>query len=176
MSPMRIIGYEPSMNTDGRLSRPASAALLVGSIVVCFGAAALGGLATASGVQSWYPSLDRPPWTPPGWVFGPVWTVLYTLMAVAAWDVARRGLRPARSALALFGVQLALNTLWSPVFFALHWLWTALFVLSALWVAVALCIRAFWRHSRVAALLLAPYLTWLTIAWTLNAWIAWFNT
>ena len=158
---------------DQRLRAVPSAALLVGFLVLCFGVAAVGGLATAQGVSEWYPTLDKPPWTPPNAAFGPIWTVLYALMAVAAWDVRRRG--PAPGALAWFGVQLALNLLWSPVFFAWQLTGPALVVISLLWLAIVGTMRAFWPHSRLAAGLLVPYLVWISIAWSLNAWIWWFN-
>ncbi len=150
-----------------------SVALLVGFLVVCFGVAALGGAATADGVREWYPALDKPPWTPPNWAFGPVWTTLYTLMAVAGWDVARRG--DAGRPLAWFGAQLALNALWSPVFFGWQLPGPALVVITALWVAIVGTIGSFWSKSRLAAGLLVPYLLWVSIAWSLNAWIWWFN-
>lgn len=147
---------------------------LVASLALCFAVAAVGGLATAAGVAEWYPTLDKPPWTPPNAAFGPIWTVLYAAMAVAAWDVARRGAREARPALALYLLQLGLNLLWSPVFFAWHLLGPALGVITALWVAIAACIVGFWRHSRLAAALMVPVLGWVTVAWSLNAWIWWF--
>jgi len=146
-----------------------SVGLLVGFLALSIGVAALGGLATAEGVAEWYPTLDKPPWTPPRWVFGPVWTTLYTLMAVAAWDVARRGdaLRP----LVWWGAQLALNLLWSPTFFAWRQVGAALVVITLLWAALLGTILAFRRRSALAAGLLVPYLLWVTIAWSLNAWI-----
>jgi translocator protein len=148
---------------------------LIGSLALCFAVAFTGGLATAEGVREWYPTLDKPPWTPPDAAFGPIWTFLYAAMAVAAWDVARRAPRAGRPALALFLVQLALNALWSPVFFAWQETGLALAVISALWAAILACLVAFWRHSRLAAALMVPYLAWVSAAWTLNAWIWWFN-
>lgn len=150
-----------------------SVAILVGFLVLCFGVAAVGGLSTAEGVREWYPALDKPPWTPPNWAFGPIWTTLYTLMAVAAWDVARRG--DAGRPLAWFFAQLGLNALWSPVFFAWQQPGPALVVITALWLAIVATMVAFWPKSRVASFLLAPYLLWVTIAWSLNAWIWAFN-
>ncbi len=158
-----------------RPTSPRSLSWLAGSLALCFAVAAIGGLATAAGVAEWYPTLDKPPWTPPNAAFGPIWTVLYAAMAVAVWDVARRGWRDARSALALYLVQLGLNLLWSPVFFAWHRLGLALAVITALWVAIAACIALFWRHSRLAAALMVPYLGWVSVAWSLNAWIWWFE-
>ncbi len=156
------------------LSTAASAGLLVGLLVLVAVVAAVGGLATANGVAVWYPTLDKPPWTPPNWAFGPVWTTLYTLMAVAMWNIART--RPTdRMAWGVWGLQLGLNLLWSPVFFALRLPWPGLVVIAALWVSIAGCIGVFWSRSRISAALLVPYLVWVSIAASLNAWIASFN-
>lgn len=149
--------------------------VLGGWLLICFGVAGIGGLATAEGVRSWYPGLDTPPWTPPNAAFGPIWTILYAAMAVAAWDITRRPEAPRARLLGAFGAQLALNLAWSPIFFAWHLTGLALVVLTVLWGAVALCIAWFWPHSRLAAGLLVPYLAWLTVAWSLNAWVWWFN-
>jgi tryptophan-rich sensory protein len=157
------------------LSRGASAGLLVGLLVVCFGVAALGGVSTADAVREWYPTLDKPPWTPPNWAFGPIWTFLYASMAVAAWDVIRRGPAPARGATGLFAVQLVFNALWSPVFFAWHQVLPALVIITLLWACIAGCIATFWARSRLAGALMVPYLVWISVAWSLNAWIWWFN-
>ena len=154
-----------------------SAVLLVGSLALVALVAAVGGVATAGSVGDWYEGLDRAPWNPPGWVFGPAWTVLYVLMAVAAWLVAREGLDdPAvRTALLLYGAQLALNLGWSLVFFGLRRPGLALVVILALLVAIAATAAAFHGISPTAAWLLAPYLGWVAFAATLNAWIAFAN-
>jgi tryptophan-rich sensory protein len=154
-----------------------SAALLVASLALVALVAAVGGIATAGSVGDWYEGLDRAPWNPPGWVFGPAWTVLYALMAVAAWLVAREGLDdPAvRTALLLYGAQLALNLGWSLVFFGLRRPGLGLVVILALLVAIALTAVAFHAISPTAAWLLAPYLAWVAFAATLNAWIAFAN-
>jgi len=123
---------------------------------------------TQSGL-TWYQGLARPSWTPPDWLFGPVWTNLYVLMAVAAWLVWRQGgWAGAKAALALFGAQLVLNAAWSPVFFGLERVGAALAVLVALWVAILATAVAFWRCSRVAGILMLPYLAWVTFAGALN--------
>ena len=98
----------------------ASTALLVVSLALVFAVATVGGLASASGLRDWYDGLEKAPWNPPGWVFGPAWTVLYALMAVAAWLVARAGLEATsvRTALVLYVSQLALNLAWSLLFFS----------------------------------------------------------
>ncbi|MDQ3651178.1 MAG: tryptophan-rich sensory protein, partial [Acidobacteriota bacterium] len=95
---------------------------LVVSIVICFGVAALGSLATDPNIDGWYAALRKPSWNPPNWIFGPVWSMLYLLMAVAAWLVwRRRGFAGASLLpLALFGIQLVLNGLWSVLFFGWH--------------------------------------------------------
>ena len=122
---------------------------------------------------SWYAGLDRAPWTPPGWVFPVVWSLLYLAMAVAAARVADRP--GAGLALALFALQITLNTLWTPVFFGIHRAGAALLILGCLWLAVGGMLWAFWRIDRIAGLLIVPYLLWLTIALSLNAWIWRFN-
>ena len=154
-----------------------SAVLLVGSLALVALVAAVGGVATAGSVGDWYEGLDRAPWNPPGWVFGPAWTVLYVLMAVAAWLVAREGLDdPAvRTALLIYGAQLALNLGWSLVFFGLRRPGLGLVVILALLVAIAATAVAFHGISPTAAWLLAPYLAWVAFAATLNAWIAFAN-
>jgi benzodiazapine receptor len=123
------------------------------------------------GFDAWYATIRKPAFTPPGWVFGPVWTTLYLLMGVAAALVWQKGLgsRAVRVALALFLVQLALNALWSPVFFGLHEIGWALFVLVLLWAALVATEYSFLRVSRPAGLLLVPYLLWVSFAMALNA-------
>jgi benzodiazapine receptor len=154
-----------------------SGALLVCSLALVALVAAVGGVATSRSVGDWYEGLDRAPWNPPGWLFGPAWTVLYALMAVAAWLVAREGLDdPAvRTALLLYGAQLALNLGWSLVFFGLRRPGLALVVILVLLVAIAATAVAFHGVSTTAAWLLAPYLAWVAFAATLNAWIAFAN-
>ncbi len=155
----------------GAVQRPLSG--LAGWLALCF-------LAPLSSIwarpDSWYAALVKPSWNPPGWVFGPVWTTLYILMAVAAWLVWRRGgWRGQRRALSWFCAQLALNALWTPLFFGLHRIDLALGEILLLWVAILATIGAFARSSRVAAWLLAPYLAWVSFAtfltftlWNLN--------
>jgi translocator protein len=148
--------------------------LLVASLALVTVVAAAGGAATARSVGDWYEGLDRAPWNPPGWVFGPAWTVLYVLMAVAAWLVAREGLDdPAvRTALLVYGVQLALNLGWSLAFFGLRRPWLGLVVILLLLVAIAVTAVAFHGIVPAAGWLLAPYLAWVAFATTLNAWVA----
>lgn len=123
--------------------------------------------------SDWYGSLSRAPWTPPGWMFPVVWTSLYILMAVAAARVA--ALPGAGMALALFALQIALNTLWTPVFFGAHRTGAGFLIICALWLTVAMMLVAFWRLDRLAGVMIAPYLGWLTIAGSLSFWIWKFN-
>jgi translocator protein len=140
-------------------------------------AGVLGGLATRSSVGSWYLTLDKPSWNPPSWVFGPVWTTLYVLMGVAAWLVWRSA-APAeakRRAARLFWAQLALNVLWSFLFFGLRSPALALGEILVLWAAILLTLRAFWRVRPLAGALLVPYLAWVSYATALTAAITWLN-
>lgn len=154
---------------------------LLGAIVLCQGAGALGAAFTAQGLQQWYPALKKPSFNPPNRLFGPIWTTLYLLMGIAEYLVARQaedqpGTRHlVRRAQALFALQLGLNTAWSFVFFRLRAPLAALAELLGLWVAIVLTIRAFARLSRPAALLLFPYLLWSTFAAILNGAIWWLN-
>ena len=140
---------------------------LLVSILVSFVPAAVGGRFLPG---EWYRALDKPPWTPPGWVFGPAWTALYLSMGVAAWLVWRERLGSrALLPLALFGAQLVLNGLWSWLFFGLRRPDLALADIVALWLAIAATIVAFWGVRPVAGALLLPYLAWVTFATALNA-------
>jgi translocator protein len=141
---------------------------LAGWIALAAVAGALGAVASADAKQ-FYGSLMQPAWAPPARVFGPVWTVLYILMAVAAWLVWReRGWARARGALGLFVVQLALNALWSWLFFAWHRGGWAFADIVALLIALVATVVAFARIRKAAAWLLAPYLAWVSFAAVLN--------
>jgi translocator protein len=140
---------------------------LLGFLLLCWGVAALGGWATSQSVTTWYPEINKPGWNPPSYVFGPVWTILYTLMAVAAWLIWQRGPQ-ARGALVPFVIQLALNLAWSFVFFSMQSPGIAVIDILALWIAIAWTMRAFDNHSRTAAVLLMPYWAWVTFAAALN--------
>jgi len=144
---------------------------LLGFIVLCFAAAGLGGYWTAPSVSpgGWYCQIAKPSWTPPSWLFGPVWTALYLAMAVAGWLVWRRGGWAAhRGALVLFLVQLTLNAIWSGLFFGLHSPGLAMIEILLLWTAILLTALAFFRVSRLAGWLLVPYLLWVSFASVLN--------
>jgi tryptophan-rich sensory protein len=138
-------------------------------IVLCLLVEVIASWATSSSVRSWYVRLQKPAWTPPGWVFGPVWTVLYVSMGIAAWFVWRsRATAAITLPLSLFGVQLGLNLLWSFVFFSWRQPGWAFFEIVLLWLAVAATLLAFWPVSRPAAYLLVPYLSWVSYAAALN--------
>jgi tryptophan-rich sensory protein len=155
-------------------NRRAQAFALVGALLFCYAAAGVGGLLTAAGMRDgWYAQLAKPDWTPPGWVFGPVWTVLYTMMAVAAWLVWRQRNGSGRNkALTVFAVQLALNVVWSALFFALRSPGIAFAEIILLWLAIAATLVSFWRVSTMAFMLMLPYLLWVGFASVLN-WSLW---
>ena len=160
-------------------SRSAQALGLLGWLLFVSVAAALGALASRS-APVFYAELVRPTWAPPAWVFGPVWTTLYTLMGIALyrmWMRARRAEADGGEApsFALFWTQLGLNTAWSLVFFGLRAPFGALATLVALLAAIVATMRAFGRVDRAAALLLAPYAAWVTFAGFLNASVWWLN-
>ncbi len=145
-------------------------------ILLAFLAAAIGGFATSTSVDTWYPTLRKPSWSPPNAVFGPVWTVLYLLMAVAAWRVWREGSpADARLTFRLYGAQLALNALWSIFFFGLRSPGAALINLVVLWLVLIRLYLRFRAADRLAGWLWLPYVLWVSFAATLNAAIWEFN-
>jgi benzodiazapine receptor len=143
---------------------------LLGWLLAAFAAGAVGAVASVD-AASFYAQLARPSWAPPAWVFGPVWSALYALMGIAAWLVWRSP--GAKSvALGLFGAQLAANALWSWLFFAWHWGALAAVEVLILLALIAATVAAFWRASRLAGLLLVPYLVWVSFASVLT-WTVW---
>ncbi len=144
---------------------------LVVAIIIPLVVGGLGGAATASAIPTWYQSLDKPAWNPPNWVFGPVWTLLYVLMGVAAWLVWRRGWDnpQVQGALAIFGIQLLLNLFWSLIFFGLRSTGWAVLEIVVLWGFILATVVQFYRLESVAGLLLIPYQLWVTFAAALNA-------
>jgi translocator protein len=139
---------------------------LIGWLMLCFSASAVGVLFMPG---EWYSALNKPAWNPPGWIFGPVWTGLYAMMAVAAWLVWQRGgFAVQRRPLGLFLAQLALNALWTPLFFGLRQPGVAFAVILLLWLAILATLLAFRPVSRAAAWLLVPYLAWVSFAAVLN--------
>ncbi|MCF3946931.1 tryptophan-rich sensory protein [Acidiphilium sp. AL] len=151
--------------------------MLAGFVALTLLVALVGGMAAAPSVRPWYAVLPHPPASPPDWLFAPVWTVLYIVMAVAAWRVWLRGdlLIDNRRALVLWGWQLGANAVWAPVFFGLHRPGIALIAMIAMNILVALTIAAFRRIDRMAAWLLVPYLAWGIFATYLNAGFWWLN-
>jgi len=141
---------------------------LAGWLVACFVTAGIGAIASAS-AGLFYGELSQPSWAPPAWLFGPVWSVLYVFMGIAAWLVWREhGFRGAATALKLFVAQLFANALWTWIFFVWHQGALSLAEIVALWLLIASTILAFWRLHRLAALLLVPYLAWVSFAAFLN--------
>jgi translocator protein len=142
---------------------------LVPFVVVCFTAAAIGALFTNTSVNTWYAQLRRPEWTPPNWIFGPVWTTLYLMMAFSAWLVWRSSTwSESAAALTLFCVQLILNSLWSVIFFGLRRVGAAFGEVLILWMMIVATAVAFLPFSLLAAWLLFPYLAWVGFASYLN--------
>ncbi|MBO9664052.1 TspO/MBR family protein [Dokdonella sp.] len=141
---------------------------LIAWLAVCFAASAIGAVASIQ-AASFYAQLVRPEWAPPATWFGPVWTVLYTLMGIAAWLVWRvGGFRAARTALTVFLVQLALNALWSWLFFRWKLGAPAFVDIVLLWLLIVATIVGFWRVRKVAGALLVPYLLWVGFATALS--------
>ncbi|WP_276300210.1 TspO/MBR family protein [Halorussus lipolyticus] len=143
--------------------------VLVGAVLVCELAGIVPSILTANDVATWYPTLAKPAFTPPSWVFGPVWTTLYLLMGVALYLVWRsdRG-RIRQVALAVFGAQLVLNAAWTLVFFGSQAIFGGLVVIAVLLATILATMAAFARIDRRAAALLVPYLVWVGFATALN--------
>ena len=158
--------YESGGQTGEGVSAGRSWAGLIFWVALCFGVAGFSAQYTPG---AWYQQLAKPGFTPPDWVFGPVWTILYLMMAVAAWLVWReRGFGGARLALSLFALQLVLNGLWSYIFFGLKQPDLAFGEIVLLWLAISATLLAFRRLVPVAGLLLAPYWLWVSFAAVLN--------
>jgi len=142
--------------------------VLIVFLAICLGAGGLSSFFTASSVRDWYPQLRKPPGTPPSWVFGPVWTALYVLMAISAWLVWREYHWGAAPAVLIFFAQLALNVAWSGIFFGSRMPGVALAEIVVLWLAIAFNLFAFYVLLPWAAWLLLPYWLWVTYAIYLN--------
>lgn len=142
---------------------------LIAFLALCLGVSAIGGAVTATSVGTWYQTLHKPPFNPPDWLFAPVWTTLFVMMAIAGWLAWRAGGRSAaRGALMLFAVQLALNLAWSVLFFGLRSIGAALVEVVVLLAAILATTVAFWRRDRIAGLLFMPYAAWVAFAVLLN--------
>jgi len=154
------------LQTKRSSGSPREVIALIGFVGACFVVAAIGSWFTDPRIEGWYASLRKPDWTPPNWVFGPVWTALYVSMAVAAWLVWRQ--RGWRRELALFAGQLVLNMAWSAIFFGARNPAAAFLEILALWVMILATTIFFWRVSSVAGWLMVPYLGWVGFATILN--------
>jgi benzodiazapine receptor len=153
-------------------------------LLICYGVAFVASLLTRPEIAGWYSTLTKPAWGPPNWLFGPVWTILYGLIAIAGWRVwCRAASRKRTAVLWLFAAQLAVNFLWSPVFFNLHKIGLAVFVIGTLGLLILLFAVASWGFERVSSWLFLPYLIWVSLAsalnytiWTMNPPMAAANT
>ena len=143
--------------------------LLLQSIFLCEGAGILGSLFTFPSIKTWYITLLKPSFSPPNWIFGPIWTTLYALMGIALFLIlTHKKQKRNRHALFVFGIQLLLNILWSLVFFGGHSIAGGLIAIAALWIFIVLSLIEFARISKPAGLLLLPYLFWVSFASILN--------
>ena len=142
--------------------------VLVGFVSLCLAVGGVSGYFTLAGVREWFPTLVKPSFNPPSWLFAPVWTVLYIMMGLAAWLVWRQG-GDTNLALWMFFIQLALNFLWSFLFFNLRRIDVALLQILVLWISIAVTLSLFWGVDQRAGLLLMPYLAWVGFAGLLNA-------
>ncbi len=161
------------MSTAPRLAieKPRQIALLVGFIILVLLVASVIGILAAPDV--WYDTLQKPPFNPPNWVFGPVWTILYVLIGISGWRVFVTA--PKSTAMWLWWAQLPINWIWTPVFFRAHLLWPALAVILVMIALIVAFIRASWRLEKVSAWLFVPYLAWVCFAAILNASLAVLN-
>lgn len=143
---------------------------LITSIVICQLAGVIGSIFTRPAIPTWYATLEKPSFTPPNWVFSPVWITLFLLMGIAAFLVWNKGLsdEQVKIALGVFGVQLILNVLWSVMFFGLRSPLAGLIEISILWIAILLTILYFFKVSNMAGILLIPYILWVSFAAVLN--------
>jgi benzodiazapine receptor len=140
-------------------------------LIICLSAGLIGSLFTAPAIPVWYAALEKPFFTPPEWLFAPVWTSLFVLMSISATLVWRSGHTETRNALGIFSIQLILNALWSWAFFGLRSPFAGLIEIVFLWIAILITIKVFFRISRTAGYLLIPYILWVTLALLLNFFI-----
>lgn len=150
---------------------------LVSSIALTLGlGGGIGGLITANSVREWYPVINKPTWTPPNFLFGPVWTTLFILMGIAFYVIWQsKKTKPQGEAMKFFIVQLVLNVLWSGLFFGLRQPWLAYVDIVALWILILMTIKKFWAIKPVAGILLIPYILWVSFASFLNLAVALLN-
>jgi translocator protein len=143
---------------------------LIVSILIVFLAGAVGTVFTLKEITGWYAYLPKPSWTPPNYAFGPIWSTLYVLMGISLFLIWREGLnrKDVQIAVIVFAVQLAINVVWSLVFFGTHNIFGGLLLVLILWVAILVNIIVFYRISKPAGLILIPYIVWVSIASYLN--------
>ena len=143
---------------------------LIIAIAIPVAVGAISGFFTATGVESWYQTINKPSWNPPGWIFGPVWTTLYVMMGIAFFLVWKSDSSDIlkKTAITLFTIQLVLNFFWSFIFFDQHQIGWALVEIIAMWIFILLTIFAFGNVSKLAAWLLVPYISWVSFATILN--------
>lgn len=166
---------EPMEDDSGNITQ--SYPRLAAAILFCLIIGSLGSLVTTTGPNSWYASLQKPFFTPPGWVFAPVWITLFILMGIAVYLVWQRGTgnKDVQIALGIFGVQFVLNVLWSFLFFGLQSPLYGFIDIVILWILIVLTIRAFYHVKKSAAYVLIPYIGWVTLATLLNGAIYFMN-
>jgi len=140
------------------------------SIVLCLSTGAVGTIFTVSAIPTWYTTLVKPSFSPPNWIFGPVWTTLYILMGISLATIWEKGIKSGRfrEAIYLFLAQLAINAVWSPVFFGAKNLFLALIIIIFMWIFIVKTILSFRKISKFAAYLLYPYIAWVSFASILN--------
>lgn len=158
-----------------RLMKKINFLKLAGAVLICQMAGILGSTATFSAIPTWYRTLSKPFFSPPNWVFGPVWTTLYTMMGISLYIVWQRSKKKCEEGLCYFYVQLALNALWSLIFFGARNLWFGFIIIIFLWVMILATIIKFKKVSKKAAYLLVPYLAWVSFASILNLAVAVLN-
>jgi len=146
---------------------------LIAFIVLCELAGVIGSIFTIRAISNWYSVLRKPWFTPSNWLFGPIWLILYFLMGLSLYLVfeSERNKAKEKPALWAFGFQLVLNTLWSVLFFGMHYLFYSFVEIVLLWISIAVTTLLFFRVSKAAAYLLLPYILWVTIAASLNYYV-----
>ena len=146
---------------------------LIVAIVICQLAGIVGSLFTTPAISTWYVTIQKPSFTPPNWLFGPIWITLFTLMGISLYLVWKKDLKnkDVKSSLFIFFVQLVLNSLWSILFFGLRSPFYAFIEIIILWVAIAITIIKCYKISKMAGLILLPYIVWVSIALTLNFYV-----
>ncbi len=145
-------------------------AKIIISIAICLGIGLIGSIFTVSSIPSWYAGINKPPFSPPNYLFAPVWTILYILMGISLGLIWSKGLKAqkAREAVYLFGIQLFLNGIWSPIFFGFKNIFLALVVIIFMWFYILRTILAFRKINKMSSYLLYPYIAWVSFATILN--------